>query len=153
MPARPHISTSVFIHSDQVFRPSPIPSHAHTKTLETGEGSGQEGFPSDTTLVCLSRCGLKHCWHAPPHFIPIMYLCVIHSSCLMSTDPAHCAITKSGLLSLQAVNKSMVQKVHMASLHGPLVWSRPFGPCNRAQTARAPSQYKDRLIYVWRFPC
>ena len=25
--------------------------------------------------------------------------------------------------------------------------------CTRSITNRAPSQYKDRLIYVWRFPC
>ena len=29
----------------------------------------------------------------------------------------------------------------------------PFKMCSGVLAARAPSQYKDRLIYVWRFPC
>ena len=31
----------------------------------------------------------------------------------------------------------------------PLIYYISLVAC----TARAPSQYKDRLIYVWRFPC
>ena len=58
----------------------------------------------------------------------------------------HCVEESDGKLWLNSYNAVRKMKASVRATRDDLTVSGPV-------TSRAPSQYKDRLIYIWRFPC